>query len=126
MSNTSYDEIELQYEDVERQLSDPEVISDQKKYKQLSQKYTGHKSFVEMYREYRTLVQQKIDAEELLADPEMAQMAKEELAELTPKISSLDDELQLLIPKDPDDHRNAIVEIRQEQVAMKQSLLKIC
>ena len=114
MSNTSYDEIELQYEDVERQLSDPEVISDQKKYKQLSQKYTELKSFVEMYREYRTLVQQKTDAEELLADPEMAQMAKEELAELTPKISSLDDELQLfLIPKDPDDHRNAIVEIRQ-------------
>lgn len=114
MSNTSYDEIELQYEDVERQLSDPEVISDQKKYKQLSQKYTELKSFVEMYREYCTLVQQKTDAEELLADPEMAQMAKEELAELTPKISSLDDELQLfLIPKDPDDHRNAIVEIRQ-------------
>ena len=114
MSNTSYDEIELQYEDVERQLSDPEVISDQKKYKQLSQVHTELKSFVEMYREYRTLVQQKIDAEELLADPEMAQMAKEELAELTPKISSLDDELQLfLIPKDPDDHRNAIVEIRQ-------------
>ena len=60
MSNTSYDEIELQYEDVERQLSDPEVIADQKKYKQLSQKYTELKSFVEMYREYRSLVQQKI------------------------------------------------------------------
>ncbi|MGC6367809.1 MAG: peptide chain release factor 1 [Candidatus Marinamargulisbacteria bacterium] len=131
MSNASYDEIELQYEDVERQLSDPEVISDQKKYKTLSQKYTELKSFVEMYRDFRSFTQQRADAEELLVDAEMADMAKEEIAELDAKIKHLDDELQLfLIPKDPDDHRNAIVEIRQgtggdEAALFAEDLLKM-
>ena len=131
MSNASYDEIELQYEDVERQLSDPEVISDQKKYKTLSQKYTELKSFVEMYRDFRSFTQQRADAEELLADAEMADMAKDEIAELDAKIKHLDDELQLfLIPKDPDDHRNAIVEIRQgtggdEAALFAEDLLKM-
>ena len=114
MSNASYDEIELQYEDVERQLSDPEVISNQEKYRELSQKYTELKSFVNLYRESKDLRQQRDDAEELLADPEMVDMAKEEIADIEKRLIDIDDELQLfLIPKDPNDHRNAIVEIRQ-------------
>ena len=62
MSNASYDEIELQYEDVERQLSDPEVIANQSRYKEFSQKYTELKEFVEQYRVYKSLLDQKKDA----------------------------------------------------------------
>ncbi len=131
MTNPSYDEIELQYEDVERQLSDPEVISDQKKYKHLSQKYTELKEFVEKYRLLRSLYDQKKDAEELLNDPEMKEIAKEELALINSKTTSIDEELQLfLVPKDPNDHRNAIVEIRQgtggdEAALFAEDLLKM-
>ena len=131
MSNASYDEIELQYEDVERQLSDPEVIANQSKYKELSQKYTELKEFVEQYRQYKSLMNQQKDAEELLSDPEMAEIANEELQDIKQQITSLDQQLQLfLIPKDPDDHRNAIVEIRSgtggdEAALFAEDLLKM-
>tara|TARA_A100001015_G_C14816556_1_gene642931 strand:- start:150 stop:719 length:570 start_codon:yes stop_codon:yes gene_type:complete len=131
MTNASYDEIELQYEDVERQLADPEVISDQKKYKELSQRYTELKEFVEKYRLSRSLRVQKSDAEDLLDDPEMNEIAKEELASIDQQLVKIDEELQLfLVPKDPNDHRNAIVEIRQgtggdEAALFAEDLLKM-
>jgi peptide chain release factor 1 len=131
MSNASYDEIELQYEDVERQLSDPEIIANQSKYKELSQKYTELKEFVEKYRKFKTLKIEETDAKELLSDPEMADMAKEELNEITEQLTNLNQELQLfLIPKDPDDHRNAIIEIRSgtggdEAALFAEDLLKM-
>ncbi len=131
MSNASYEEIELQYEDVERQLSDPEVISDQSKYRELSQKYTELKEFVEQYREYKSLMQQETDAQELLSDPEMVDVAKEEIHEIKGKKEKIEEKLQLfLIPKDPDDHRNAIIEIRSgtggdEAALFAEDLLKM-
>lgn len=131
MTNPSYDEIELQYEDVERQLSDPEVVSDQSKYKTLSQRYTELKEFVEKYRLFKSLHEQKLDAEELLNDEEMKDMAKEELDQIHEQLGKIDEELQLfLVPKDPNDHRNAIVEIRQgtggdEAALFAEDLLKM-
>ena len=131
MTNPSYDEIELQFEDVERQLGDPEVVSDQSKYKLLSQKYTELKEFVEKYRLFKSLDQQKQGATDLLSDPEMADMAKEELDDIEKKLQLIDEELQLfLVPKDPNDHRNAIVEIRQgtggdEAALFAEDLLKM-
>ena len=130
MTNPSYDEIELQYEDVERQLSDPEVVSDQSKYKTLSQA-TELKEFVEKYRLFKSLHEQKQDAEELLNDEEMKDMAKEELDQIHEQLGKIDEELQLfLVPKDPNDHRNAIVEIRQgtggdEAALFAEDLLKM-
>ena len=131
MSNNSYDEIELQYEDVERQLSDPEVISNQVKYRELSQKYTELKEFVEKYRLFKNLHHQKDEANELLSDPEMVEIAKDEINVIIKQIAKLDNELQLfLIPKDPDDHRNAIIEIRSgtggdEAALFAEDLLKM-
>jgi peptide chain release factor 1 len=111
--NTAYEEIEFQYEDIERKLSDPEVIANQSQFRELSQRYSELKEFVDKYREYKSLIEQEADAKELLSDPEMKEMAEEELATITERIKSLNEELQIfLIPKDPDDHRNAIVEIR--------------
>ena len=131
MSNSSFDEIELQFEDVERQLADPEVVSDQVKYKALSQKYTELKIFVDKYRVYKTLTNQRQEASDMLDDPEMADIAKEELDEINDKLTSINEELQLfLIPKDPNDYRNAIVEIRQgtggdEAALFAEDLLKM-
>ena len=131
MTNPSYDEIEFQYEDVERQLSDPEVVADQTKYKDLTQRYTELKEFVEKYRLFKSLHQNRLDAEEMLNDPEMKDMAKEELDDIDQQLHSINEDLQLfLVPKDPDDHRNAIVEIRQgtggdEAALFAEDLLKM-
>jgi peptide chain release factor 1 len=131
MGNASYDEIEHQYEDVERQLSDPEVIANQAKYRVLSQRYTELKTFVEKYRLFKNLTQQKNDAMDLLNDPEMKDMAKEELVDLNATLAEIDDDLQFfLIPKDPNDYRNAIIEIRQgtggdEAALFAEDLLKM-
>tara|TARA_Y100001935_G_C17310962_1_gene516169 strand:- start:5705 stop:6769 length:1065 start_codon:yes stop_codon:yes gene_type:complete len=131
MTNPSYDEIEFQYEDVERQLSDPEVVADQAKYKDLTQRYTELKEFVEKYRLFKSLHQHRLDAEEMLNDPEMKDMAKEELDDIDQQLHSIDEDLQLfLVPKDPNDHRNAIVEIRQgtggdEAALFAEDLLKM-
>lgn len=114
MKHSSYDAIELQYEDVERQLSDPEVIANQSMYRDLSQRYRELGEFVRMYREYKTLTQQKKEAEELVSDPEMGSIAREELVTINDALQTINDDLQVfLIPKDEDDGRNAIVEIRQ-------------
>jgi peptide chain release factor 1 len=113
MSLSSYDEIEYQFESIERQMSDPDVIGDQQKYKECTQKYAELKPFIEQYREYKALLIQKDEANELLTDPEMKEMATEELSSIEKNLSDIDTALQLfLIPKDPDDHRNAIIEIR--------------
>lgn len=131
MTNPSYDEIEFQYEDVERQLSDPEVVADQTKYKDLTQRYTELKEFVEKYRLFKSLHQNRLDAEEMLDDPEMKGVAKEELDDIDQQLHSIDEDLQLfLVPKDPNDHRNAIVEIRQgtggdEAALFAEDLLKM-
>lgn len=105
--------IESNFIDVERKLSDPEVISDQKKYQQLLRKHSQLKDGVDIFRRYKDVLSQVSDAKELLQDSEMADMAKEELAALEPEKESLENELQIfLIPADPDDHRNAVVEVR--------------
>ena len=97
MTNPSYDEIEFQYEDVERQLSDPEVVADQAKYKDLTQRYTELKEFVEKYRLFKSLHQHRLDAEEMLNDPEMKDMAKEELDDIDQQLRSIDEDLQLFL-----------------------------
>jgi peptide chain release factor 1 len=131
MTNPSYDEIEFQYEDVERQLSDPEVVADQTKYKTLTQKYTELKDFVEKYRLFKSLHQDRLEAKEMMGDPEMKDMAKEELDDIDQRLHAIDEDLQLfLVPKDPNDHRNAIVEIRQgtggdEAALFAEDLLKM-
>ena len=93
----SYDEIEFQYEDVERQLSDPAVVADQTKYKTLTQRYTELKEFVEKYRLFNSLHQDRLGAEEMLNDPEMKDMAKEKLDDIDQQLHSIDEDLQLFL-----------------------------
>lgn len=106
-------DIENTFISIERQISDPEVIADQSRYETLIRQHAELKDGVDQYRQLKQLEHEKTEATDLLADPEMAEMAKEELATINPKIHELTESLQLfLLPKDPDDTKNAVIEIR--------------
>lgn len=109
-----FQDIEHKFAEIERRMGDPEVISDQKKYQELLKQHAEIKDVVAVYRRYLKVDQELSEAKELLADPDMAEMAKDEAATLSKELEKLHSKLQLfLIPKDPNDTRNAIVEIRQ-------------
>ncbi len=108
-----FKEIELKFNDIERRMSDPEIISDQEKYQKIVKEHSSLKEGVDLYRELVQVISEIDGANELLADPDMKEMATEELNELEPRRKKLEVQLQLfLIPKDPEDEKSAIVEIR--------------
>jgi peptide chain release factor 1 len=110
------EDIKSRFDDVGQQLIDPNIISDMKKYAQLNKEYRNLEDIVEVYHEYRDLLSnidtnKKILAEE--KDPEFREMAKMELDELESKRDPLEEKIKLvLVPADPMDDRNAIIEIR--------------
>jgi len=101
---------------VETQLSDPAVLSDVKKFNQLNREYGDLKDLVDVYHEYKKLVTGLQEARDILkneSDPELKEMAKMELDELSDLQEPMEEKIKyLLIPKDPNDNKNAIVEIR--------------
>lgn len=108
-----FQEIEDKFLEVEKKISDPEVISDQKKYQELVRKHAELREGVDLFRTYKTYKTQFAEAKEMQDDPELAEMAEEELDRLRPLIPEMEEKLRLfLIPPDPDDHKNAIVEVR--------------
>ncbi|MBI1307820.1 MAG: peptide chain release factor 1 [Bacteroidetes bacterium] len=104
------------YLQVELQLSDPDVLSDVKKFNQLNKEYGELKDLVDVYHRYKKVVTDLAGAKELLRtekDDDMKAFAKEEIDELSERKEKLEEEIKwLLIPKDPDDNKNAIMEIR--------------
>ena len=110
------DGLKLKFEEIGQQMTDPEVIGDMKKFVQLNKEYKELKPIIETSDRYRTAVNNLREAKDILAnekDEEMREMAREEVAELEPSIGKLEEEIKLLlIPKDPQDEKNAIVEIR--------------
>ncbi|MGB1038731.1 MAG: peptide chain release factor 1 [Bacteroidia bacterium] len=108
--------IYARFKEVELLLSSPEVASDMKKFTKLNKEYSDLKQIVEKYFEYKNLVSNLSEAKEMLEmsdDPEMKEMAKEEFETLNERQGPLEDEIKmLLIPKDPEDDKNAMVEIR--------------
>ena len=101
------------YNEIGEELSSPEIISDIKKITLLSKERTSLEKTVEVYKEYKKVLSDIEEAKELLNDKDMASFAKEELAEAESKKSKLESELEiLLIPHDPNDEKNVIVEIR--------------
>ena len=98
---------------LEEQLSDPEVISDMGKFKKVSKEYKDLKEVVDVFDVYKVTLGNIETANEMLADPEMKEMAEMELEELNPQRQELEDKLKvLLIPKDPEDEKDVIFEIR--------------
>ncbi|MFK5675931.1 MULTISPECIES: peptide chain release factor 1 [unclassified Ligilactobacillus] len=104
------------YEELGGLLSDPDVIADTKRFTKLSKEMADLKETVEKYDRYKKVVQQIKDDEEMLdagMDDEMTAMVKEELAASKEEKEQLEDEIKiLLIPKDPNDDKNIIMEIR--------------
>lgn len=104
------------FKEVELRLSDPDTVSDMKLFNQLNREYSDLKEIVEKYHEYRKLLDDLKGTKELLEtekDPEMREMAKAEIDELLQRRDPLEQEIKmLLIPKDPEDNKNAIIEIR--------------
>ncbi len=108
--------VEDRYDRLNELLSDPEVINDTKKLREYSKEQSDIQETVAVYREYKEVRDQLKDAKEMLDDKleaEMREMVKEEVNELEDKIEDLEERLKiLLIPKDPNDDKNVIMEIR--------------
>ena len=105
--------IEKRYNELTEELMKPEVISNIKKTLQLTKEQAGLKEAYDAYQEYKSTTSQIEDAKEMVKDPELGEMAKEELEELQTKLEKLEKEIEIiLLPKDPNDGKNVIVEIR--------------
>jgi peptide chain release factor 1 len=107
------EELERRFQELEALLSDPAVIANQPEFRKFSREHSDLLPLVEAYRRYRKVLEEVEENQELLADPEMKEMAAEELASLKEEQERLDSEIRLLLlPKDPNDSRNVILEIR--------------
>ncbi|MCK5168363.1 MAG: peptide chain release factor 1, partial [Bacteroidales bacterium] len=108
--------VKLRFEEVGQLITDPAVINDMKKYVKLNKEYKDLEPLVETYNNYKNILSNIQSAKDILAtekDEEMREMAKMELDELEEKIGPLEEEIKvLLLPKDPEDDKNAILEIR--------------
>ncbi|QBM65132.1 peptide chain release factor 1, partial [Bacillus thuringiensis] len=108
--------VENRYEKLNELLSDPEVISDTNKLREYSKEQSDIQETVEVYREYKDVREQLKDAKAMLEeklDAEMRDMVKEEVSELESQEKTLSERLKiLLVPKDPNDDKNVIVEVR--------------
>ncbi|MCH9696665.1 MAG: peptide chain release factor 1 [Gammaproteobacteria bacterium] len=112
---TKLEHLAQRYEEIEALLSEPEVQSDQNKFRSLSQEYAQLKPMVDCYQRYLCVAEEIETAKAMQSDPdpEMREMAREELAEALETQQQLESELQiLLLPKDPNDNRNIFLEIR--------------
>jgi peptide chain release factor 1 len=109
-------QIQSRYEEVERSLGDPSVVSDRKAYRDAMREQRQLAPIVEIGRQYEKLLADLEGADELMraaGDPELRELAEEEFAELRGRREEMEEEIRvLLIPPDPDDSKNCIVEIR--------------
>ena len=104
------------YKKLEAQLADPEVIADMKKFVQLNKDYKELQPIIAAGLEYKRLVEELSQAKDILInekDEDLKDMAREEIADIEPKLPEMEQNIKLLlIPADPDDSKNAMVEIR--------------
>ncbi|MCI8961649.1 MAG: peptide chain release factor 1 [Clostridia bacterium] len=107
------EDVEKRYEDLTQKISDPEVIAQNKEWQKMMKEHSDLTPIVEKYREYKKLEQSIKDNEEMLSDPELKELAQEEIKVAKEKLPQIEEEIKiLLIPKDPDDDKNTICEIR--------------
>jgi peptide chain release factor 1 len=109
------DQLEARYEELGLQLSDPKIVNDQENYRKVAKQHRDMEPTVEKFREYRKLRSSIADAKAMLteSDTDMREMAQAELDELEPKLTTTEEELKvLLLPKDPNDDKNIVLELR--------------
>lgn len=110
------DDVESRFEQLNIKLQDPDVTSDQNKYKELMKEYSDLEPVVQTYRQIKKVKSDIEGNKEIIAnekDEDMRELAKEELSELEQEVVSLEAELKiLLLPKDPNDEKNIVIELR--------------
>ncbi|MCW8906422.1 MAG: peptide chain release factor 1 [Sedimenticola sp.] len=107
------EQIAERFEEITALLAEPEIQNNQNRYRELSREYAQLEPVIDCFSRYREVEQSILSASELLNDPEMADLAREELAEAKSEREELEPRLQLLlIPPDPNDNRNIFLEIR--------------
>ena len=110
------DQIEARYEELTQALASPEIINDSSKYQKAAKAHSEIMDIVEKYREFKDLKKGIAESKAMLADetdPDMRAYAQEELTKLEPRVVTIEEELKvLLLPKDPNDEKNIILEIR--------------
>ncbi len=105
--------VEKRYEELTKMIADPEVISNNTEWQKLMKEHASIEEIVEKFREYKKVKQSMEEAEELMQDPDMKELAEEEYYNSKEQMPKLEEELKfLLIPKDPDDDKNIMCEIR--------------
>jgi peptide chain release factor 1 len=107
--------VEERFTEIEKQLSDPQIVNDQNAYQKYVREHAELNKVVTAYRNYRQTLQDLEESQELLkdADPEIKDLARDEIATLTREKEIIEAELKtLLLPKDPNDEKNVIVEVR--------------
>lgn len=108
-----FERLALRLAELDANLSDPQVTSDIKRYRAITREQSEAQAVVERFRRYEQRERDLAAAREMLDDPDMAEMAREEIAQAEADLARLMAELQTaLLPRDPDDDRNAFVEIR--------------
>ncbi len=108
--------LEEKYEELTKKLSAPEVIANQEQFRKYAKSHAELGEIVEKYREFKKVSQEIVDTQELLnteTDSEMLELARGELEELEPRLEKIEQNLRmLLVPKDPNDEKNIVLEIR--------------
>ncbi len=108
--------VKERFEEVGRLITEPDIIADMKRYVRLNKEYKDLEPIVEAYNKYENVISNIDSAKSILSeekDPELREMAKAELEELNDKLPAMEEEIKfLLLPADPEDDKNAVVEIR--------------
>src|SRR3954469_11007050 len=110
------DGIETRFEDLTRQMADPQIINDNDTYRKVSKQQSELGEVVSAYREWKKLQTDLEGARQMLAedDAEIQEMAREDIARVEPEMKRIEDEIKvLLLPKDPLDEKNVVLEIRK-------------
>ncbi len=108
--------IKNRWEEIAEQMSDPDVMSDMKRFVKLNKDYKDLEPLVQAYKDYKQIIANLESARDVVeneSDPEFREMAKDEIATLEPEKEAMEEKIRvLLIPKDPQDDKNAVMEIR--------------
>ena len=105
--------VDLRFQEIESRLADPDLANRQTEFRRLTQEHADLQEIVAEYRTYKNLQKELQSNKELLDDPEFADLAKEEIKRIETDLESLTERLQLLLlPKDPNDEKNIVLEIR--------------
>ena len=107
------DAVEKRYEELNKLISDPEMIAKQSEWQKLMKEHSEIQEVVEKYREYKRVYQALEEAKEMLSDKDLKELAEIQMEEAKEKLPKIEEEIKmLLIPKDPNDDKNVICEIR--------------